>query len=159
MNSLHEWAKRHNIPTEAMAELCATLTATCATDAAPTKGGDEAGVQAAVRLEASRKGWLLFRNNVGAGKLDNGSFIRWGLANDSAALNAKCKSADLVGLRPLLVTADMVGRTVGQFASVECKRPGWKYRGGDREAAQLRWLEAIQANGGHARFVTGTGEI
>ena len=37
----------------------------------------EAEVQNQVRLLASKEGWRLWRNNVGAGELQNGSFVRW----------------------------------------------------------------------------------
>ena len=159
MNALHSWAIRYNIPPDAIRELRSILVVPTANRVSDGDAGDEAKVQAKIRVEASRKGWLLFRNNVGAGKLDNGSFLRWGLANDSAALNSRVKSADLIGVRPVLISPRHIGRTIGQFVSVECKRAGWTYRGNDREQAQLRWAEAILGAGGHAVFATGPADI
>jgi hypothetical protein len=120
----------------------------------------EAGAQAAVRAEASQHGHRLFRNNVGAGTvLESGSFLRWGLANDSPAVNAKIKSADLIGWRALTITPDLVNARIARFLSREIKNPGWKYAGTDREKAQLKWAILVLAAGGDAAIVTGVGSL
>lgn len=154
MTHLHAWAIRHCVPAEALAELRAMLTATpdAQTDA---RLASEADVQATLRVLASQRGDVLWRNNVGAGKLENGSYVRWGLCNDSSALNEQVKSADLIGIHRLLITPEMVGTHIGQFYSVEVKRPGWRYTGTPREQAQLRWVEHVVAMGGFAEFSTG----
>ena len=116
----------------------------------------ESEIQAQVRLKASSLGWHLWRNNVGVLLDSRGVPIRYGLANDSKLVNRAVKSGDLVGIRPLLITADMVGRTMGQFVSVECKRKGWTYNPDDaHEAAQMRWAEMVMLAGGSALFTTG----
>jgi len=157
MLALTAWAARWGIPADALADLQAVIT----TDpgVAPSVARNEADVQAAIRLEASRKGLRLWRNNVGVLTDDRGVPVRYGLANDSAAVNASIKSADLIGIRPVLITSAHVGATLGQFVSRECKAPGWKYRGGEREAAQLRWAEIVTALGGDARFAAGEGTL
>ena len=152
MNLLHEWARLHGVSDAAIAQLRAMLTVPVGTSA---PGLDEASVQAAIRVAASQKGMLLFRNNVGVLKDERGVPVRYGLANDSAAMNKACKSSDLVGILPVTITPAMVGSVVGQFCAIECKREGWKYSGSEREAAQLKWLTIIQANGGRAVFATG----
>jgi hypothetical protein len=104
----------------------------------------ESNVQAQCRVRAAELGWRLWRNNVGAGKLDNGSFVRWGLANESAAVNKLLKSSDLIGLDD-----------AGRFVAVECKHEGWKYNPSDeREAAQNLFHEIVRAHRGRAGFVT-----
>lgn len=150
--SLDAWAQRWSIPPEALADLTRELTA--APPPAPVKG-KEAGVTAMVRLAASDAGWTLFRNNVGACYDQKGNFIRYGLANDSAQLNKSLKSSDLIGFRPVTIDPTYLGRTIGQFVALECKRTGWKFRGTDREHAQQKFLALVAANGGHARFTTG----
>jgi len=116
----------------------------------------EAEVQSKLRLDASKLGWRLFRNNVGAGKLENGSFVRWGLANDSEQVNKVIKSGDLIGIRPVVITPDMVGSIIGQFASVECKRAGWRYNSNNpRDVAQAKWAELVLLLGGYAIISTG----
>ena len=107
-----------------------------------------------IRQAASAAGWLLWRNNVGALQADNGQWVRYGLANDSAAMNERLKSSDLVGIEPLIITPDMVGRVVGRFVAIEVKRSGWSYRGTGREVAQNRFLELVNGRGGSGRFVS-----
>ena len=157
-DTLHTWATRWNISPAALIDLRNRLIADIPTPTDPAVTS-EAAVQSAVRLEASRSGCLLFRNNVGAGLMDTGSFVRFGLANDSAQLNARLKSADLIGIRPVVITSCMVGRTIGVFLSREVKAAGWKYRGTEREQAQLRWAELIISMGGDAAFAVGEGTI
>lgn len=110
----------------------------------------ESEVQEAIRLRAAYQGYRMWRNNVGAGKLSNGKFMRWGLANESSQVNKIVKSADLIGVRPVVITQEMVGRTIGQFVSLETKREGWHYTGTDEEVAQVAWRDLILATGGHA---------
>jgi hypothetical protein len=119
----------------------------------------EAGILSEVRLEASEKGCRLWRNNVGATYTDKGHFIRYGLANDSAQLNAVLKSADLIGIRPIVITPAHVGKIIGQFVSREIKQSNWRYTGTDREKAQLSWAELIISLGGDACFATGKGTL
>lgn len=119
----------------------------------------ESGVSSDIRLEASQKGGRLWRNNVGALATPAGQFIRFGLANDSAQLNRAIKSADLIGIRPILITTEHIGLTIGQFVSREVKHPGWKYTGTERELAQLAWAELINSLGGDACFATSRGTL
>lgn len=158
--TLQEWAKRWNISPAAFAELARCSIVDPDPDALV---GDksEAFVQSRVRLEAARAvpACYLWRNNVGANKLSNGSFVRWGLANESRQLNKRLKSGDLIGLRSLIVTPDMVGARVGQFVSRECKRENWKYSGTEEENAQLAWATLINSLGGDAQIVKAWGSL
>lgn len=113
----------------------------------------ESNVQSRVRVVAASRGWRIWRNNSGAGVLENGSFVRWGLGNDSTAVNSVMKSADLIGVRRVTITADMVGKVIGQFVALECKREGWTYSGDDEEHAQKQFLDFVNENGGYAMFV------
>ncbi len=111
----------------------------------------ESSIQAEVRLLASQRGWRLFRNNCGVLPDRNGRPVRFGLANDSAKLNRDIASADLIGIRPVLILPEHVGRTLGVFASVECKHPDWKPTASDeRYAAQCRWRDLVLSLGGYA---------
>lgn len=155
MLTLTQWAVRHGISTEALAELTGIVTDP---QSAPT-GQSEAAVQQLVRLEASRLGMRLFRNNVGACKDDTGRVIRYGLCNDSAQMNKAVKSSDLIGIRPVIITPDMIGHTIGQFVAREVKRPGWSYRGTDREVAQQAFGQLVLKLGGDFKFCTGEGSL
>jgi len=102
----------------------------------------EAVVQAEVRLEASRLGVVLWRNNVGAVYSIDNRFVRFGLANESKALNTRIKSADLVGMMKN-----------GKFLAVEVKKESWIYMGTPRERAQLAFLRIVNTCGGRGFFI------
>lgn len=119
----------------------------------------ESAVLSLVRKEASDKGARLWRNNVGAVYTKEGHFLRYGLANDSSRINSVLKSADLIGIRPIKITEKHVGYTIGQFMSREIKEPNWRYKGTEREKAQLNWAELIISLGGNACFTIGKGTI
>lgn len=162
--ALQGWAARWAIPPAALADLLATMGAVPPTPTQPDGRTSEAYVQSLVRLEAPRLGIWLTRNNVGAKlirdeKTGHESFVRWGLANETPAQNKKFKSGDLVGMWPKLITASMVGTTIGQFVSRECKHAGWSYSGNEHEEAQLNWVMLVTRYGGDARFAIGEGSF
>lgn len=161
MTNLIQWAIRHNISHVALAELRQMMGVDKDTDPAAQCHTltSEAKVQEAVRLEATKKGCRAWRNNVGACKDDTGRVIRYGLVNDSAALNKRIKSSDLIGIRPVVITPDMVGHTIGQFIAREIKKPGWKYTGTEREKAQLAFIEMVISLGGDAAFANDVGTL
>lgn len=161
--NIHQWAIKWGVSIAALEDLTREFRTT---DTGPTVAaltnvapGSEAMVSSLVRLEATRRGKRLFRNNVGAGFLSDGSFIRWGLANDSASMNKKVKSADLVGISGEIITPADVGQPRGRFVAREVKAPDWRYSGTERELAQLRFLELIAAYGGDACFTIGEGTL
>lgn len=110
--------------------------------------GSEAAIQAAIRIEAARRGQYLTRNNKGALKDSNGRFVRFGLANGSKQESDTFASADLIGIYPVTVTPDMVGSVIGQFYSVEVKKPG-----GRVAKAQENWAALVTARGGRAVII------
>lgn len=159
MNRLTDWAQRHGISVAALAELVTVFAPPPPPDAPPVHSDSEAYAQSLVRLEAPQYGVHAWRNNVGALRDERGRVVRYGLANDSAAMNARLKSSDLVGWRRRVVTHDMVGQTVAQFWSRECKARGWRYTGTEREVAQAAWINLVLASGGDAAFATGEGTM
>ena len=157
MTLLHEWAARWNIPVAALNELREKLGAG---NEAPMVGGkSEAAVSSILRAEAPKVGARLWRNNVGGMYDETGRFIRYGLANETAAMNKVIKSADFIGVRPVLITPAHVGATIGQFLSREVKAGDWRYTGTEREVAQLAWATLITSLGGDAGFATGSGTL
>ncbi len=116
---------------------------------------DESAVSKHERLKAAQSGILLWRNNVGVFKDERGIPVRFGLANESSQMNKRIKSSDLIGIKPVLITQDMVGTVIGQFIARETKRTGWKYTGTPREVAQRKFMELVIAAGGDAAFTTG----
>lgn len=55
--------------------------------------------------------------------------------------------ADTFGLLPVVITADMVGQTIGQFIAGEIKSPT-----GRATQQQLNFLAAVKNNGGRAEI-------
>lgn len=102
----------------------------------------EIDVQNAIRIEASRIGMWLLRNNSGALTATDGRLVRFGLGNDSPATNKRIKSCDLIGVWE------------GKAVAIECKASGWRYSGRGREGAQLAFIELWRAHGGLACFAT-----
>lgn len=117
-------------------------------------------VQSLVSLEASRMGLLPMRNNVGACTDKTGRLIRYGLMNDSKQLNEQFKSSDLIAVTPVRIEPWMVGRTVGVFTALECKRTDWRFSMNDpHTAAQWRFHDLVRRNAGFAGFVQGPEDI
>jgi len=164
MTALIAWSIRHGVSPAALADLRNVLGMEGATDVLPdpkrpNDPASESYVQNAVRIEAARLDILLWRNNVGALLDERGVPVRYGLANDNAAINKRIKSADLIGIRKVLITPQHVGHTIGQFVSREVKHAAWKYKGDAHEQAQERWLNLINAYGGDAKFTAGLGSF
>lgn len=154
--TLLEWQRKHGITADALADLVAIVGLDVPRS---TKETPEARVQDEARLLASQMGWRLFRNNVGVLKDERGIPVRYGICNDSPAMNKRIKSSDLIGIRPVVITPDMVGSTIGQFVAREVKKAGWKYKGTEHEQAQLAFGTLVIGLGGDFKFYNGEGEL
>lgn len=155
---LYEWAHKWRVPYDAIEDLRHMMRGLDGL-VHEQVGTSEAAVQANVRVEASRKGARLWRNNVGALETKDGAMVRYGLANDSSAVNARVKSSDLIGVRPILIEPCHVGTVIGQFIARECKHAEWVYTGSKREQAQEAFLTIVNNLGGDGRFCTGPGTL
>lgn len=158
--NLNQWAIKWGIPFEAVEDLRREF-GTINTDPEPVHNdGSEARIQTLTRLEASQKGCRLLRNNVGVAMDDNGNrTLRYGLANDSKKMNDLIKSSDLIGIRPVTITADMVGTLIGQFLAREIKPEQWVYTATKHEVAQLNFMELVTSLGGDAQFANKVGTL
>lgn len=154
---LHTWALKHGVSLDALKELTDIVLPPL--ELPPASVTTEAGVQNLIRLEASKIGAMLWRNNVGALKDERGVPLRYGLANDSSAMNKVFKSSDLIGIKPVKITMAMVGLTIGQFTAREVKAPSWSYKATNHEKAQKAFIDFVNARGGDACFVNGTGSF
>lgn len=101
----------------------------------------ETVIQQQIRLAlGSRKDLRLFRNNTGSlPDPRTGRPIQFGLAKGSA---------DLIGLRTVTVTPEMVGQRLAVFTSLEVKTPN-----GRLTPEQRNWLEMVRDRGGIAGVV------
>lgn len=121
-------------------------------------GRSERQIQADIMLALAEHGMTAWRNNVGTGwagramrRADGSVLVR-----DARPLHAGlCNgSADLIGLRPVVVTPAMVGETIAQFVALEVKRPR-QYPTAD----QRRFLAFIEEAGGLARVVRAVSDL
>ena len=150
--SLEIWAARWGVSAEALAELPTAMWGDAV--GTPTAGapGTEAGVVSQLRLRAPHCDALLWRNNRGAAVGDGGRLLRYGIANDSAKMGQRWRSSDLIGIASIQVRPSMVGRKIGVFVAMECKRPEWHYLGTEHEQGQRNFLGLIDRYGGAAAF-------
>jgi hypothetical protein len=155
--TLDDWALRWGISPAALLDLRTVMGVAHAPDIASAAGqaGSESRMQSLVRIDAAKQGVWLTRNNVGVLLDMTGRPVRYGLANESKAQNLQVKSADLIGIKPVLIGPQHVGQVIGQFVSRECKHEGWTYRGDAHERAQLAWANFVMSKGGDAAFTTG----
>ena len=158
MTNLTQWTIKWGISFEAIEDLRREF-GVFHTDPSPQDGESETNVQTRVRLEATKLGMRLWRNNVGGAYTEDGSFFRYGLANDSKKLNDSIKSSDLIGIRPIAIRFEHIGIIMGQFVAREIKHSDWQYVGTDREKAQLKFLELVVSLGGDAAFAKGEGTL
>ncbi len=122
---------------------------------------NESPTQQRVRLAAAQTGLMLWRNNSGAAYDETGRLIRYGLGNDSAQINKRIQSSDLIGITPVLITPAMVGTVVGLFTAFECKHSEWKpnKKLDERETAQQAFIDVVRQYGGYAGFTTGPDDV
>ena len=93
-------------------------------------------IQQRIRLACGRGTVRLWRNNTGALVDQQGRFVRFGL----------CKgSSDLIGLRALEITPELVGQRLAQFVALEIKTGS-----GTVSQEQQAFLRLVQELGGVA---------
>ena len=91
-------------------------------------------IQQRIRLACGRGPVRLWRNNTGALVGQQGRFVRFGL----------CKgSSDLIGLRSLEITPELVGQRLAQFVALEVKTGS-----GTVSPEQRAFLQLVQQLGG-----------
>ncbi len=93
------------------------------------------------RLQALAKHYRsrLWRNTVGRLQDKRGTWVTYGLG---------VGSSDLIGYRVVLVTPEMVGQKIAQFACVEVKKPGRDTTDPEHRRRQEQWIAAVVADGG-----------
>ncbi len=93
-------------------------------------------IQQRIRLACGRGAVRLWRNNTGALVDQQGRFVRFGL----------CKgSSDLIGLRSLEITPELVGRRIARFVALEIKTDS-----GSVSPEQRAFLQLVTQLGGVA---------
>lgn len=107
----------------------------------------EGGLLPLVRLALSRAGATMHRNNQGiayyGAKRDQ--VVKYGLG---------VGTSDLIGWTPVVVTPDMVGKTVAVYTAVEVKSPS----GGHEREEQRGYIKLVLESGGFAGFCRSVNE-
>lgn len=112
---------------------------------------NESETLAAIRLALGReKSITLWRNNVGKCRDARGHIIQFGLCPGSS---------DLIGIRRVLITPEMVGQTFGQFTAVEVKAPGGTHPVTPEQRSFLNFVEAAGGCGIVARSASQAREM
>lgn len=101
----------------------------------------------------SRPDVRLFRNNVGNGFFGKVEFSEQSPSGLIVTLSSARRvqvglctgSSDIIGLRRVEITPDMVGQVIGQFVAIECKT-----RTGRSTDEQKKFLECVRKFGGLA---------
>lgn len=94
-------------------------------------------IQAEIQLVLSENGVPVFRNNTGAYKTADGNYVRFGVGGNGGS--------DLIGITPIRITPDMVGKTVGVFTAIEVKS-----KTGRATEQQVNFIKSIEKQGGLA---------
>lgn len=106
----------------------------------------EKDIEKKIIIAVQSVGATVFKNNVGtAKKVDPRTgkeyFVRFGLCEGSS---------DLIGITPITITADMVGKTMGVFTAIEVKKDVKKKYDKHRMETQQRFIDFVNKKGGIA---------
>ena len=127
----------------------------------------EKTIQNQIRIDLSTKDSRVFRNHVGTGystyavtqaldaiydpflkkKIEsilNKGFVSFGFGEGSS---------DLIGIKSVKVTPEMVGKNIGVFCAIECKSPSGN-TSASRLEKQNKFINVINSLGGRAGFAT-----
>ena len=153
---ISEWAEHWGIPRNAVNDLISRVyTPPIFHQSSSHDTLSESDVTTKIQVSESMSGARMWRNNVGVAFTTEGTPIRYGLANVSKKMNLVLKSADLIGIKPTLVTGNMVGSVIGVFQSIEAKKSDWVFRNTTHEQAQVNWRNLVISLGGIAKFSNG----
>ena len=93
---------------------------------------EETNIMNRIMLSMSKKGYLIWRNQVGLFKTMDGRTVNIGIKG----------SSDLMAVKPTVITPDMVGHTLAVFVAVEVKTAT-----GRQSEPQKKWQKAVEKLG------------
>lgn len=96
----------------------------------------EIAIQNEIRTALAEAGTMNFRNNCGALKDREGRLVRYGL---------HVGSSDIIGIKKIKITPEMVGQEIGQFIAIEVKTEK-----GKATQAQENFIRMVRKHGGIA---------
>ena len=92
----------------------------------------ETKIQNRIMMDMSKKGYLVWRNQVGLFKTMDGRTVNIGIKG----------SSDLMAVKPTVITPEMVGQTLAVFVAVEVKTAT-----GRQSEPQKKWQKAVEKLG------------
>ena len=92
----------------------------------------ETNIMNKIMLAMSKKGYLIWRNQVGLFKTLDGRTVNIGIKG----------SSDLMAVKPTIITPEMVGQTLAVFVAVEVKTAT-----GRQSEPQKKWQKAVEKLG------------
>lgn len=92
----------------------------------------ETKIQNRIMMDMSKKGYLVWRNQVGLFKTLDGRTVNIGIKG----------SSDLMAVKPTVITTEMVGQTLAVFVAVEVKTAT-----GRQSEPQKKWQKAVEKLG------------
>jgi hypothetical protein len=108
--------------------------------------GNETEISNQIRLVASKKGWVLMRNNRGKFRtLDGKRIIEAGLSIKG--------SSDFIGWQSVIITPGMIGQKIAIFIAVEVKATT------KATPEQKHFLDMVQKAGGKAILAKSEGDL
>lgn len=111
----------------------------------------ETAITSHILLNAAQSNIDLWRNNVGGFYDETGRFVRYGLG--SFTKEQELASSDYIGITPLFIMPEHVGRIVGVFTAVEMKKSDWKFNSNDKRSLyQKNFIDMVLKAGGYAGF-------
>ena len=105
----------------------------------------ESDIQKLIMIAISENGGIVFRNNCGVLLNPAGIPIRFGIGNPGGS--------DLIGIKPTIITADMIGQTIGVFMAIEVKTAT-----GRVTKEQQTFIDAVCRAGGRAGIARSVNE-
>jgi|GWRWMinimDraft_5_1066013.scaffolds.fasta_scaffold14849_2 hypothetical protein len=108
----------------------------------------EKNIQNEIRLHLSKAGALSLRYQVG---------LFYSPAGDPVKIG-EVGASDLICCVPILITQEMVGKTLGVFAAIETKKINDKTAKGRKES-QDKFINRVQALGGIAGIARSTEDV
>lgn len=116
-----------------------------------------------VQLRAGQYRCRLFKNNTGVAYTDGGRPVFFGLGNDGTKNDESFRTPDDVGWTPVLITPEMVGKTVAVFTAIDSKKLGFivkpDYTKGTREYGQNKFFNLVIQNNGIAGFASCAADV
>lgn len=92
----------------------------------------ETKIQNRIMIKMSQKGYLIWRNQVGLFKTLDGRTVNIGIKG----------SSDLMAIKPIVITPEMVGQKLAVFVAVEVKTAT-----GRQSEPQKKWQKAVEKLG------------